>query len=220
MIDPGTIYLYRLQNIDRYKTEWEKLPTIKQSGDANYYYYESESQGFSYFGIRGDIQINQSNQSIGQNISKPPDETTSTTKPNKEKPALSFPKITFPKINWLIVIPILLLIVIIPVFFLNYQNRFSVTTDKKLEDLKFYVERCKADGISSMQIREKLISVGWPKYIIDLILHDVHVEKNTDKILEYVKYMKAQEKSNEEIKNNLEKAGWPEELINGALKVI
>lgn len=50
-IDPDTISMYR------YTTKWVKLNTEKTSADSVYSYYEANSPGFSYFGIKGDKYI-------------------------------------------------------------------------------------------------------------------------------------------------------------------
>jgi len=47
-IDPTKVYLYR------YTTSWEKLTTAKSAEDSNYYYYQAQTPGFSYFAVSGE----------------------------------------------------------------------------------------------------------------------------------------------------------------------
>lgn len=50
-ISKGTVVL------NRYKTEWAKLPTVLLEEDADYVYYEAETRGFSVFAITGEEMV-------------------------------------------------------------------------------------------------------------------------------------------------------------------
>ena len=114
-----------------------------------------------------------------------------------------------------------MMVIGIIVTFLIYQNKYSVATDDELKEVKIYVEKCKSEGLSTQEIRETLINVGWQKSLIDLILHDVHVpHEDMDKIVAYIHFAIKNGSSEMVIKENLAKVGWQQEIVTEAFSYI
>ena len=206
-INPNSIKLYRYTDI------WEPLPTEQTNNDANYHYYQSESPGLSYFGISGTkIVITQEEISeeiipTGETIS----EINSVTK-TKKKSNL-----------FLLLIPVVLLGILIASVggFIMYQNSMSIQSDDQLKELKEYVSKCKAEGIPSNNIHSTLLKAGWDEYLVNLVLHDVHIPtEELEKLINYINQMKVALKDDKFITESLMKVGWQQEAIADAFSAI
>jgi len=216
-IDPGTITLYR------YTTKWSALATTEKSHDSSYYYYEAETPGFSYFAIKGEVaQVAESNATQEQNASEktggvtgqainevsgqePQPDTTTTKKSTNLKLLLFIPFVVFA------------VIIAGAIGFILYQRNMSVVSDAELNDLKKYVEKCKSEGIAFESIKKTLLAAGWKEYLVDLVMHDVHIpSSDVNRIKEYIVKAKKRGKGNDQIRENLLKVGWQEEVINEA----
>ncbi|MBT4352824.1 S8 family serine peptidase [archaeon] len=219
-IDLNSIRIYRFNN-----GIWNHLNTKDVDIDSSYHYYEAISPGFSYYAIvgkpikgsanSGNIQeeIVEEDQITG-NVAFNQSTTSEITEENEEEKE---------PINFLnLIMPMLFMMVIgIIVTFLIYQNKYSVATDDELKEVKIYVEKCKSEGLSTQEIRETLINVGWQKSLIDLILHDVHVpHEDMDKIVAYIHFAIKNGSSEMVIKENLAKVGWQQEIVTEAFSYI
>jgi hypothetical protein len=215
-IDPDTITLYR------YTTTWKKLSTTKTNEDSSYSYYESTSPGMSYFAIKGDIVVV---QEIPEETEEVPPQPTGevikeTSSQKKETEITETKKGKFP---WAIITIIVLGIVIVGgiIGFLYYQRNVTVLADAELRELTGYVMKCKAEGIDFKHIKKILLKAGWAEYIVDLVMHDVHIPGNEmKKLINYINSMKKDGKEDNKIRENLKKVGWQEEIINEAFDSI
>ncbi len=218
-INQDTIFLYR------YTDDWDKISTKKTSNDSNYVYYEADSPGLSYFSIKGDVSEEtaptpQDNQQPANNQNEQPATGNLVVEQNQnEQPTITQTKTSF---SW-VLIPLFLIIIIIGGVggFLIYQRNTSVLSDTDLNDIKTYVQKCKAEGVEFSSIKTTLLKVGWPESVIDLVLHDVHLPaQDMSNLLTYINYMRINNKSEQEIKTNLKSAGWQEEIIQEAIEAV
>ncbi len=212
-IDEEKIFLYR------YTDDWSEVDTVKTNEDSTYVYYESDSPGLSYFGIRGDeaeiIPQEQEDDGPGQQTTGDViKDVSQDDNPNQDS---SQERKKFP---WgILSIVLITLIVGGVVGFLLYQKNVSVLSDQELRELDEYVQKCKSEGIEFKHIKSTLLKVGWPEYIIDLVLHDVHIPKEDRKqLISYINKARILNKKDEDIRLALKKVGWQEEIIDEAFK--
>jgi PGF-pre-PGF domain-containing protein len=216
--------------LHRYINGWNEVSTKLVNSDSNYFYYEAESPGFSYFGINAKQKIQQEQVEDQEDQLDQEDQIiVSDTEPSitgevvqnetsdNEKSSLS-EEVT--KNPFKFILPILLFLIIASIIsFYFYQKKYSVVTDKDLVDLREYVQKCEVEGVSFEKIREVLINVGWKPSIIDLVLHDVHIpHSELMKLVNYIKFSLNKNLSKEQIKENLKKVGWQPEVIQEAFK--
>jgi PGF-pre-PGF domain-containing protein len=212
-IDPDTITLYR------YTTQWNKLETTETSDDSTYYYYESNSPGMSYFAIKGNLMAatQETQQTPSENNQSA--NTGEVIKEVQQQPQTTPPTISkFP----VVIIPIIIVVLIIGgvLGFLYYQKNISVLSDNELRELNEYVSRCKAEGIDSRHIKAALLKAGWQEYVVDLVLHDVHVpHDDMSKLKAYITAMKKAKQTDPQIRENLRRVGWQEEVIEEAFNI-
>ncbi|MBN1503144.1 PGF-pre-PGF domain-containing protein [Candidatus Woesearchaeota archaeon] len=213
-IDPFSITLYR------YNNGWNRLETALTTSDSKYYYYESSTPGFSYFGIGGEEQEQTSQPSgppaeedvapITGEVTQETTDTGSGEQDNQDEKKEVSP------LNFIFPISLLLVVSVIIVF-LIYQHRYSVVTDPELVDLRKYVQKCEEEGLPFDKIRATLTKAGWKPTIVDLVLHDVHLPHDEmEKLVRYIHYSINQKISENQIKENLKRAGWQEEIISEA----
>jgi PGF-pre-PGF domain-containing protein len=231
-IDPATIALIR------YSGAWAKLPTRQKSSDSNYYYYEADSPGMSYFAISGEKAA-----AVELPLPPPADDGAQVPAPTgnavdegaKEAPEAASPADIKPKGDAKSAVPIILGIVLLAVivsgallFMMTKQQAVAVNDKSSLESkieekqassldsLMTYVKKCKAEGIQFQDIKNNLLRVGWQETMIDEAMDKIDIPRTeSDSIKSYIIEMRKYDKTDEEIKARLKAAGWQEEIING-----
>jgi len=188
----------------RYSNEWKIQKTEPEFEDDTYYYYKSETNGFSYFVILGEKKqfvpvVEEKIEEVAPVIIEDIDE-----QPEQRK-----------NISKILLIVFLSIITVGGILFINLRNKISFSI-KNLGELRNYMLLAKAQGEQYGKIRTDLINEGWDEKDVDKALFETKLPDYLKaKMVDYVKASLNKGKTRQEIVNEFIGVGWQNEIIDG-----
>lgn len=184
----------------RYSDNWQRQETELYLEDETYYYYTSDTNGFSYFVIVGFekayipvVEEPEEVEEIIEEIIEEPEKELNT------------------KMKFIIIIGV---ITIVGIVFINVKNRLSFSA-KNLPDLENYVALAKAQGEPYTKIKTELLNAGWNERDIDSLMKKTKLPKEIkQKMIDYVQKSIKQGKDKEDIRREFMDTGWQQELVD------
>ncbi len=188
----------------RYSNAWEKQITEPDIEDDTYYYYKSETDGFSFFAIVGEKKQFVPVEEPEEVEEEPVPVVAEDTDEPEQKNNIS-------KIIFFIILGI---VTIAGVIFINLKNKISFSA-KNIDELKDYIARAKSQGETYIGIRTNLINEGWDEKEVDKALTGTKLPDYLKaKMVDYVKAALKKGKTNGDIRNEFINAGWQNEIID------
>jgi hypothetical protein len=215
---------YDAINFYYYENGWNKLKTAYIFDDQTYYYYEAAPSKLTYFAISGEKkaalqakaikqEVRDNNSSANLSIAQ---ENSELSKVNKENSSLLNLFFSEKRNTYLFISGLFLLIILLSVFAGNaLKGGYYENTD----EIHKLIEEEMGEGIPKKDIEQEIISNGWPKSLVDKIVHSEKLPHAVDiKLKSYIQSMRNKMFSDEQIKKALLKEGWPQETVDDLIK--
>ena len=200
--------------LNYYDNKWVSVESKYVFSDALYDYYESYPKKITYLSISADIKkaqiqpvIEEEKTNIIKETTQNINEAVDVTKSNA-KEYLS---------NKNIVIYSLILGAVMMTLLILYYSFSIISKGEYLDNLKEaedFIDEELAEGVSKKDIEHELEDKGWPKKVVEKLVHKHHLPPDTEvKIKSSIQSMRNNMMSDAEIKKALITQGWASDLI-------
>lgn len=195
-----------------YSDKWISTNSTYIFSDAVYSYYEAIPQKLTYLAVGGDKKIiepitlpeKKNTQEIKEQISE-----IVSTPVTATKNYLSNKNI----IIYSLLLSAILITIIIIYYFFNMISEGSYF--ENLKEAEEFIDEELSEGISKKQIEKDLEEKGWPKKVVEKIVHRHHLSPEMEiKIKSTIQNMRNNMMKDHEIKTALTKQGWASDLID------
>lgn len=203
---------------------WKELETKYLFDDETHYYYEARPQKLSYFAIIGGEkkEINPKPALKNETIDKITPLSTVINLSNaindkivnqsKGLMELFFSK---ERNNYVFIAALMGVIVIIIILALFVDVVIKGDYYENTEEIRKIIDEELSEGIPKKEIEKDLEEHGWPKKIVEKIVHNERLSHDIEiKIKAYVQTMKNRMHTDDDIKRSLIKEGWAEETVD------
>ena len=198
--------------LNYYDNNWISVNATYKFSDALYDYYEASPKKLSYFSISGDEKrktpIPQKESNIIAETKENINEVL-VSQTTKAKDYLSNKNI----IIYSMIIGALLITIIIIYYFFNMISKGEYL--ENLKEAEDFIDEELAEGISKKDIEKDLEQKGWPKKVVEKLVHKHHMPPDAEvKIKSSIQTMKNGMMKDSEIKKALVAQGWSSDIID------
>lgn len=211
-------------NLYYYDNSWKKSSSKYIFSDAIYSYYESSPEKISYLAISGDKKRETIISAPVEQISKGINTLVNTTSDLTEKigsTSIGFLDKLFGKNKNLFLYSLIIIGIAIPLLILVSFFNIMIKGDyyENVKDAEAFIDEELAEGVSKKEIEKTLEDKGWPKRVVEKLVHNHHLTPDMEiKLKSSIQNMKSNFMSDNEIKKSLVKNGWAQDLVDDIME--